>query len=105
MTNDKLLAAARNMLESRETGMLTTGEWENLADAVKEVTGQWVEWRTQDELDELDGDMYCTDCSYRGNDRTCAKCLIPTRSLDDVVNERMDADLKRVTEAMNKKDR
>ncbi len=48
--SDDLLTAAINLLEARANQMLTETEWEALAQAVKEATGQQVEWRTYDEL-------------------------------------------------------
>ena len=46
----ELLTAAINLLEARAIQMLTEEHWEALAQAVKEATGQQVEWRTYDEL-------------------------------------------------------
>jgi hypothetical protein len=48
---NKLLTAAINLLEARANQMVTAEEWEALAQAVKEETGQYVEWRNWDELE------------------------------------------------------
>jgi hypothetical protein len=49
-TKDNLITAAINLLEARAVQMITEAEWEALAQAVKEETGQYIEWRTGDEL-------------------------------------------------------
>lgn len=46
----KVVTAAINLLEARAVQMLTEEHLEALAQAVKEATGQQVEWRTHDEL-------------------------------------------------------
>ncbi len=46
----ELVTAAINLLEARAIQMLTETEWEALAQAVWEETGQYVQWRTWDEL-------------------------------------------------------
>jgi hypothetical protein len=48
--DNKLLTAAINILEARANQMVTAEEWKALAQAVKEETGQYVEWRNRDEL-------------------------------------------------------
>jgi hypothetical protein len=48
----KLVTAAISLLEARENMMVTEDEWEALAQAVKEETGQYVQWRTADELED-----------------------------------------------------
>ena len=45
------MTAAINLLEARANQMVTAEEWEALAQAVKEETGQYVEWRNWDELE------------------------------------------------------
>ena len=50
--NNKLLAPAVKLLEARSLQMVTEEEWEALAQAVKEETGEYVQWRTYDELPE-----------------------------------------------------
>jgi hypothetical protein len=50
--DNRLVTAAINLLEARANQQLTETEWEALARAVKEETGQWVEWRNWDELAE-----------------------------------------------------
>ena len=47
-----LLGAAIALLEARNIGMVTVEEWENLAKAVEADSGQKIEWRTQDELED-----------------------------------------------------
>jgi hypothetical protein len=47
---DNLLTAAINLLEARSLRMITEAEWEALAQAIEEQTGQRIEWRTTDEL-------------------------------------------------------
>ena len=49
-TKDNLITSAINLLEARAVQMITQAEWEALAQALKEETGQYVEWRTGDEL-------------------------------------------------------
>ena len=49
MTNE-LLTAATQLLEARAVTQLTEDEWEALAQAVKDETGQYIQWRTDDEL-------------------------------------------------------
>lgn len=49
-TKDNLITAAINLLEARAIQMIVETEWEALAQGVKEETGQYVEWRTGDEL-------------------------------------------------------
>ena len=49
MTNE-LLTAATQLLEARAVMQLTEDEWEALAQAVKDETGQYIQWRTDDEL-------------------------------------------------------
>ena len=49
MTN-KLLTAATQLLEARAVMQLTEDEWEALAQAVKDETGEYIQWRTDDEL-------------------------------------------------------
>ena len=48
--NNKLVTAAVKLLEARSNQMVTEEEWEALAQAVKEETDQYVQWRTYDEL-------------------------------------------------------
>jgi hypothetical protein len=51
MSKDNTLAtAAINLLEARANQMVTAAEWEALAQAVEETTGQYIQWRTWDEL-------------------------------------------------------
>ncbi len=47
---NKLLSAATKLLEARADMMVTAEEWEALALAVNEESGQYVQWRTPDEL-------------------------------------------------------
>ena len=49
MTN-KLLTAATQLLEARAVMQLTEDEWEALAQSVKDETGQYIQWRIDDEL-------------------------------------------------------
>jgi len=49
-----LLNAAVALLESRSVQMLTFEEWENLANAVEAESGERVEWRTHDEIDDAE---------------------------------------------------
>ena len=49
MTNE-LLTAATQLLEARAVMQLTEDEWEALAQAVKDETGEYIQWRTDDEL-------------------------------------------------------
>ena len=49
MTNE-LLTAATQLLEARAVMQLTEDEWEALAQAVKDETGQYIQWRIDDEL-------------------------------------------------------
>jgi hypothetical protein len=48
--DNKLLTAAIKLLEAQANQMLTETVWEALAQAMKEETGQYVEWRNWDEL-------------------------------------------------------
>ena len=48
--DNKPVTAAINLLEALATQMVTETEWEALAQAVEEETGQYVEWRNWDEL-------------------------------------------------------
>ena len=50
--NNKLVTSAVKILEARSMQMVTEDEWEGLAQAVKEETGEYVQWRTYDELPE-----------------------------------------------------
>jgi hypothetical protein len=47
-----LLHAAIALLEARNVQMLSAEEWENLAKAVDAESGERVEWRTHDEIDD-----------------------------------------------------
>jgi hypothetical protein len=67
--DDNLLAAAIDLLEARANQMVTETEWEALAQAVKEETGQYVEWRTGMNS-SLSDTMPCGDCG-RGEKATC----------------------------------
>ncbi len=50
--NSKLVTAAVKLLEARSNQMVTEEEWEAVAQALKEETGEYVQWRTYDELPE-----------------------------------------------------
>ena len=50
--NNKLVTAAIKLLEAHSDQMVTEDEWEALAQAVKEETGEYVQWRTYDQLPE-----------------------------------------------------
>ncbi len=39
---------------TRNIGMVTSEEWENLAKAVEAESGERVEWRTHDEIDDAE---------------------------------------------------
>lgn len=47
-----LLQAAIALMEARNIGMVTSEEWETLAKAVQAESGEKVEWRTHDEIDD-----------------------------------------------------
>jgi len=51
-----VLQAAMALMEARSVGMVTEGEWANLANAVEAESGQKIEWRTHDELELLDAE-------------------------------------------------
>ena len=44
------LCAATRLLEDRADMQLTDDEWDALAKAVMQRTGQYIQWRTDDEL-------------------------------------------------------
>lgn len=46
----QLVIAAVNLLEARANQMVTEDEWEGLAQAVKQETEEYVQWRTADEM-------------------------------------------------------
>jgi hypothetical protein len=48
--NERLKSAIIALLERRADQMLTSREWQELAEAFHEETGMRVEWRTHDEL-------------------------------------------------------
>jgi hypothetical protein len=50
--DNKLVTAAVRILEARSNQMVTEEEWDALAEAVREETGAYVQWRTLDELPE-----------------------------------------------------
>jgi len=39
-------------MEARNIGMVTSEGWENLAKAVEAESGEKIEWRTDDEIDD-----------------------------------------------------
>ena len=45
-----LLCAATRLLEVRANTQLTEDEWDALAQTVIQDTGQYIQWRTDDEL-------------------------------------------------------
>lgn len=47
-----LLEAAKNLIEAKKNQMVTSEEWEALAQAYKDATGQFINWRTPDEQDD-----------------------------------------------------
>jgi len=49
-----VIQAAVALMEARNLGMVTSEEWENLADAVEAESGLKIEWRTQDELLDIE---------------------------------------------------
>jgi hypothetical protein len=49
-----LVQAAIALMEARNIGMVTSEEWENLAKAVEEESGEKIEWRTHDEVDDAE---------------------------------------------------
>lgn len=50
--NSPLREAVKRLLEARAIQMVTSEEWNAVADALEKETGERVEWRTQDELSE-----------------------------------------------------
>lgn len=51
MTNNKtVINAMRALLGARSNQMLTVDEWEAVAGALEQETGERVEWRTADEM-------------------------------------------------------
>jgi len=42
------------LLEARNIQMVTSEEWENLAKAVEAESGEQIEWRTHDEIDDAE---------------------------------------------------
>jgi hypothetical protein len=50
----RLAEAATNLLDARARQMVTADEWDALAAALKVTTGEQIEWRTQDEIDEVE---------------------------------------------------
>ena len=42
------------LMEARNVGMVTSEEWENLAKAVEAESGEKVEWRTDDEIEDAE---------------------------------------------------
>lgn len=49
-----LLGAAITLIDARRVGMVTSEEWEHLAKAVEAESGERVEWRTHDEIDDAE---------------------------------------------------
>ena len=47
--DNPLLSAAIKLLEARADMQLTENEWGALAQAVKQETGQYIQWRADDE--------------------------------------------------------
>lgn len=45
-----LTEAVKRLLEARNIQMVTSEEWDAVAAALKQETGEYIEWRTQDEL-------------------------------------------------------
>jgi len=49
-----LFQAAIALMEARNLGMITSEGWENLAKAVESESGEKVEWRTHDEIADVE---------------------------------------------------